>query len=54
MWGTPASRLLAPPTAAALTNGSGTPASANPVSEHSDGAGSTMSGAQPENWPAIL
>lgn len=32
VWATPASHLLAPPTAAVLTNGSDTPVSVNPVS----------------------
>lgn len=39
MLATPASLLLAPPTAAVLTNGSGTPVSANLVSEQRDDAG---------------
>lgn len=36
---TPASRLLVPPTAAVLTNGSGTPVYVNLVSEQRDDAG---------------
>lgn len=39
MWATPVSRLLAPPTAAVLTNGRGTPVSASLVSEQRDAAG---------------
>lgn len=39
MWATLASHLLAPLTAAVPTNGSGTPVSANLVSEQRDDAG---------------
>lgn len=44
MWATPASPLLALPTAAVLTSGSGTRVSVSLVSEHKDDAGVVGSG----------